>query len=125
MAQFEPLRVIAASATIHNPAQHLETLTGLAFQLVNDRYNGSPRAEFTVQHVVVRDPHDEGWQDLQAAVREVTSEDPDWSYIAFIDDRQLAERSAVGIEAAKSITWGCSPIAAPCAFGTVLACPAT
>ena len=104
MAQFEPLRVIAASATIHNPAQHLETLTGLPFQVVDDRYNGSPRAELTVQHVVGRDPHDEGCRDLQAAVREVISEDPDRSYIAFIDDRQLAERAAAGIEAARSIT---------------------
>ena len=104
MSQFEPLRVIAASATIHNPAQHLETLTGLPFQVVDDRYNGSPRAELAVQHVVGRDPHDEGWRDLQAAVREVISEDPDRSYIAFIDDRQLAERAAAGIEAARSIT---------------------
>ena len=104
MAQFEPLRVIAASATIHNPAQHLETLTGLPFQVVDDRYNGSPRAELTVQHVVGREPHDEGWRDLQAAVREVISADPDRSYIAFIDDRQLAERAAAGIEAARSIT---------------------
>ena len=104
MAQFKPLRVIAASATIHNPAQHLETLTGLPFQVVDDRYNGSPRAELTVQHVVGREPHDEGWRDLQAAVREVIGEDPDRSYIAFIDDRQLAERAAAGIEAARSIT---------------------
>ena len=37
MAQFEPLRVVAASATIHNPAQHLETLTGRPFQVVDDR----------------------------------------------------------------------------------------
>ena len=42
MSEFEPLRVIAASATIHNPAQHLETLTGLPFQVVDDRYSGSP-----------------------------------------------------------------------------------
>ena len=104
MSQFEPLRVIAASATIHNPAQHLETLTGLPFQVVDDRYNGSPHAELTVQHVVGRDPHDEGWRDLQTAVREVISEDPHRSYIAFIDDRQLAERAAAGIEAARSIT---------------------
>ena len=104
MAQFEPLRVIAASATIHNPAQHLETLTGLPFQVVDDRYNGSPRAELTVQHAIGREPHDEGWRDLQAAVREVLSADPDRSYIAFIDDRQLAERAAAGIEAARSIT---------------------
>ncbi len=104
MAQFEPLRVIAASATIHNAAQHLETLTGRPFQVVDDRYNGSPRAELTVQHVVGREPHDEGWRDLQTAVREVISDDPDRSYIAFVDDRQLAERAAAGIEAARSIT---------------------
>ena len=104
MSRFEPLRVIAASATIHNPAQHLETLTGLPFQVVDDRYDGSPRAELTVQHAVGRAPHDEGWRDLQDAVREVISDDPDRSYIAFVDDRQLAERAAAGIEAARSIT---------------------
>ena len=104
MAQFEPLRIIAASATIHNPARHLETLTGLPFQVVDDGYNGSPRAELTVQHLVGREPHDEGWRDLQAAVRDVISEDPLRSYIAFVDDRQLAERAAAGIEAARSIT---------------------
>ena len=104
MAEFEPLRVIAASATIHNPAQHLETLTGLPFQVVDDRYNGSPRSELTVQHAIGREPHDEGWRDLQTAVREVINDDPDRSYIAFVDDRQLAERAAAGIEAARSIT---------------------
>ena len=104
MARFEPLRVIAASATIHNPAQHLETLTGLPFQVVDDRYDGSPRAELTVQHVIGREPRDEGWRDLQTAVREVISDHPDRSYIAFVDDRQLAERAAAGIEAARSIT---------------------
>ena len=104
MAQFEPLRVIAASATIHNPAQHLETLTGLPFQVVDDRYDGSPRAELTVQHAIGREPHDEGWRDLQTAVREVINDDPNRSYIAFVDDRQLAERAAAGIEAARSIT---------------------
>ena len=104
MAQFEPLRVIAASATIHNPAQHLETLTGRPFQVVDDRYDGSPRAELMVQHAIGREPHDEGWRDLQAAVREVINDAPDRSYIAFVDDRQLAERAAAGIEAARSLT---------------------
>ena len=72
--------------------------------MVDDRYNGSPRAEVTVQHALGRAPHDEGWRDLQDAVREVISGDPDRSYIAFVDDRQLAERAAAGIEAARSIT---------------------
>ena len=70
MSRFEPPRVIAASATIHNPAQHLETQTGLPFQVVDDRYDGSPRAELTVQHSVGCAPHDEGWRDLQNAVWE-------------------------------------------------------
>ena len=40
---------------------------------------------------------------LQDAVREVISDDPDRSYIAFVDDRQLPDRAAGGIEAARSI----------------------
>ena len=49
-------------------------------------------------------PKTRAWRDLQAAVRDVISEDPDRSCIAFIDDWQLAERAASGIEAARSIT---------------------
>ena len=41
---------------------------------------------------------------LQHAVREVIGDDPDRSYFAFVDDRQLAERAAAGIEDARSIT---------------------
>ena len=41
---------------------------------------------------------------LQHAVREVIGDDPDREYIAFVDEWQLAERAAAGIEAARSIT---------------------
>ena len=68
MSRFDPLRVIAASATIHNPALHLETLTGLSFQVVDDQYNGSPKAELTVQHAVGRAPHDEGRHSLLSLI---------------------------------------------------------
>ena len=37
-------------------------------------------------------------------MREVIGDDPDRSYIAFVDDRQLPDRAAGGIEAARSIT---------------------
>ncbi len=65
MSWFDPLRVTTASASIHNPAKHLETLTGLPFQVVYDRYKGSsPTAELTVHHAVGREPDDEGWNSL-------------------------------------------------------------
>lgn len=104
MPEFKPLRVIAASATISNPAEHLAQLTGLRFQSIDESRNGAPRSELTVQHAVARHPRSEGWIDLQQAISEVIAEHPDRSYIAFVDDRQLAERTAAGIEAAHAIT---------------------
>ena len=101
---FQDLRFIAASATIHNPVEHLERLTGLPFQCIDDRHNGTPKAELTVQHAVGREPRDDGWQDLQDAIRQTLTDQPAASYIAFVDDRQIAERVAAGIEAPHSIT---------------------
>jgi DEAD/DEAH box helicase domain-containing protein len=52
----EPLRVIAASATIANPGDHLFALTGLQYVVVDESLDGSP------QHAR-RVPHSrEGWR---------------------------------------------------------------
>ena len=69
ISRFDPLRVTTASATVHNLAKHLETLTGLLFHVVYDRYNGSsPTVELTVHHAVGREPDDEGWNSLLSFV---------------------------------------------------------
>jgi ATP-dependent helicase YprA (DUF1998 family) len=43
--------VIAASATISNPAAHLEALTGLRFETVGEELDGSPRHPRQLIHV--------------------------------------------------------------------------
>ena len=99
-----PMRIIAASATIRNPTEHLETLTGQTFQEVTEYENGAPRAELVVQHAQGRDIYENGWQDLADIIQEVIEEDPANHYIAFLDDRQLVERAAARIEQAKGLT---------------------
>ena len=99
-----PLRIIAASATIRNPTRHLETLTGQPFLEITERENGAPRAELLVQHVRGRDIYDNGWEDLADVIQEIIQESSLNRYIAFMDDRQLVERAASLIEAARGLT---------------------
>ena len=47
----EPLRVVASSATISNPAEHLNALTGLQFESINEASNGSPQHSRNVFHL--------------------------------------------------------------------------
>lgn len=44
-------QIIAATATIDAPAQHLENLTGVQFKAVDEAANGAPRSRRTIRHV--------------------------------------------------------------------------
>ena len=93
----EPL-FIAASATILNPTQHLEQLTGLRFAEITEEDNGSPKSPLTVQHILRRTLGMGSEQDMIELIGDLVKEDRDGSYIAFADDRQKVERIASGIE---------------------------
>ena len=99
-----PVQIIAASATIRNPMEHMQTLTGQPFREITEDDNGAPRAELVVQHVLGRNIYGGGWEDIGKIINEILEESPDNRYIAFIDDRQLAERTAAIIEGAKGMT---------------------
>ena len=99
-----PINIYGASATIANPAEHLHTLTGQKFSEISQADNGAPRAPLTVQHVEARDPHYGGDQDFANTIADVIHDYPEASYIAFIDDRQLVEKTANIIEEAKGWT---------------------
>ena len=94
MQPYRPIRIFAASATIANPAEHLNTLTGQEFAVVDQSRNGAPKAELTVQHAIARPAQHGGHLDLQEAIETIIRDDHNAYYIAFIDDRQLAERAA-------------------------------
>ena len=99
----KPLRFIGASATILDPAVHMENLTGLAFGEVGEEDNGSPKATLTIQHVAGRTRGAGSEEDLAAIIKEIIESDDQGTYIAFADDRQKVERIAAAIEPARMI----------------------
>ena len=51
---FIQIRVIAASATISNPSEHLRALTGLDFAAVDESSDGSPQYERKLLHIAAK-----------------------------------------------------------------------
>ena len=87
------LQVIAASATISAPDQHLNALTGLQFETVGEEDDGAPRHERSVVHIAAADRREAEVAELvHKALVEVST---DGSFITFVDSRQGAERLAV------------------------------
>ena len=87
------LQVIAASATISTPDQHLNSLTGLEFETVGDEDDGAPRHERSIVHLAAADRREaEVAERIHKALVEGST---DGSFITFVDSRQGAERLAV------------------------------
>jgi DEAD/DEAH box helicase domain-containing protein len=83
-----PLQVIAATATIRNPEEHLEALTGKEFVAVGEGDDGSPRHPRILLHVAA--PADGGEGALRDVIERVTSDvsdGRDGTLIAFLDSR--------------------------------------
>ena len=98
------ITIFSASATIANPADHLSTITGLTFTEVKEADNGAPKAPLTLQHLIGLPPHEGGTMDFANTIKEVINDDHETTYIAFVDDRQLAEKTAGLIEEARGWT---------------------
>ena len=50
-ANAHSLQIVAATATIANPAEHMKQLTGSEFSVVNHEADGAPHHERIVAHV--------------------------------------------------------------------------
>ena len=90
------LQVIAASATISTPDQHLNALTGQQFETVGEEEDGAPRHKRSVVHIAAANRREADVVDPihKALVNAAT----DGSFITFVDSRQGAERLAVRID---------------------------
>ena len=93
----EPL-VIAASATIDRPTDHLNKLTGLQFEEVTEQDNGSPKSPLLLRHVAGRDYGPGSEDDMADLIDQILRADPDDTYIAFADDRQKVERISAKLD---------------------------
>lgn len=88
-----PMQVIAATATIVEPASHLRSLTGLSFESVEADEDGSPQWK---RHCVHASPPEGGEQQAIAHMHEcLVSELASGSFITFVDSRKGVEALAV------------------------------
>ncbi len=88
-----PLQVVAASATILKPAEHLRALTGLQFETVGEEDDGSPHHGRSIVHIC---PDDGNEINITAILlRQMVDESTAGSFITFVDSRQGTERFAV------------------------------
>lgn len=98
--------VIAASATIANPAAHLRALTGLEFSVIDQTQDGSPQHARSLMHLACSI---ENAQSVVANLqRQLVESSNMGSFITFVDSRQGAERIAaqVGHDLVKSYRAG-------------------
>jgi DEAD/DEAH box helicase domain-containing protein len=87
------MQIIAATATIRNPEEHLRALTGHPFVSVGEDQDGSPRHARILLHLAA--PQDGGEGTLREVLDLVTANVPDGrdgTLIAFLDSRQGVER---------------------------------
>lgn len=92
-------QIIAATATILNPAEHLRRLTGRPFLAVLEAHDGSPRQPRTLLHLAA--PADSNESVVGALVDRVTkgvSDGNSGTLIAFLDSRQGVERVSSAFE---------------------------
>ncbi|MDE0279743.1 MAG: DEAD/DEAH box helicase [Gammaproteobacteria bacterium] len=84
------LQVIAASATISSPDQHLNALTGLDFETVGEQDDGAPRHERSIFHLAAAERREsEVAEQIHGHLLERSTEG---SFITFVDSRQGVER---------------------------------
>lgn len=88
-------QVIAATATLRDPAEHLAALTGLSFEVVGEDQNGAPAHGVTLLHIDGPDigaASEKAGADIMTAILDTMS--PNEAAIAFADSRQGVERIA-------------------------------
>ena len=92
------LQIIGATATISDPAEHLENLTGWPFAVVGDEDDGSPSHGRRLLHIEGPD----GGAAAEAMIVDVCSRlvrgSNDGTFIAFHDSRQGVERVARDVD---------------------------
>ena len=97
------IQVIAATATIADPGEHLRQLTGLKFKVVDENQNGSPRYPQRILHVEGPGRGRRGERTVAHILRKICELKSRHRFVAFIDSRQGVERIAnrVGSENVK------------------------
>ncbi|MBY3585154.1 DEAD/DEAH box helicase [Rhizobium bangladeshense] len=92
------VQIVAATATIADPAEHLERLTGQPFKAIEDSVSGAPHHRRVLVHVAGADYGAAGEAALTDLLRGVLALPQRKRFIAFIDSRQGTERVVRSLE---------------------------
>lgn len=95
-APTRPIQLVAATATIANPGEHLKQLTGAEFSVIDHKIDGSTHYERIVAHIACP----EG-QELQLAKElqlRVLSEGNAGGFITFVDSRKGVETLTIATQ---------------------------
>lgn len=85
-------QVIATTATVSGPSEHLRLLTGLEFAVVDDEQNGAPHFQRRILHVSGADYGAAGEAAVLDIMRGIMALPERRRFIVFIDSRQGVER---------------------------------
>lgn len=86
------LQILAATATIADAGAHLQALSGLPFEVVDEVQNGAPLHDRILLHVGGAEYGSSGEQALADVVKGIINLSHRRRFIAFIDSRQGTER---------------------------------
>lgn len=88
-----PLQLIAATATIQSPGEHMKHLTGLEFKVVSHKVDGARQHKRIVAHVGC--PVGEEYQVARQLQERVLRDGKNGSFITFLDSRKGVEGLAI------------------------------
>ena len=91
-----PLQLIAATATISNPGEHMKHLTGADFTVIDHEAEGAPRYDRIVAHVA--SPPGEEFKVANQLQQQALVHGRDGTFITFVDSRKGVETLAMATQ---------------------------
>lgn len=88
------LQIVAATATIDNPAEHMRNLTGSLFKVVDESENGAPRSPRRILHIEGPELGSHGEEFMVGLLGQICGMPERHRFISFVDSRQGVERIA-------------------------------
>jgi len=92
-AKTNPLQIVATTATIANPANHLEKLTGAKFSAVGHEMDRAPQQDRIVAHIEC--PENQERTIAKSMQDYILAKGTDGAFITFVDSRKGAELLAI------------------------------
>ncbi|MCC0074789.1 MAG: DEAD/DEAH box helicase [Rhodobacter sp.] len=87
-----PFQIVATTATVSEPSEHLRRLSGLDFAVVEEEQNGAPHFQRRVLHINGADYGAAGEAAVTDIINGIVSLSERRRFIVFIDSRQGVER---------------------------------